>query len=324
MSRKSALVIFLTIFISTYLYAQPTLPDIAGALQKGVIILTWECQYDGVKSIAVQRSSDSVHNYSTVGYVKELKKGVQVFVDGHPGAGKNWYQLYIVFNSGLTWNSNRIKIYVDTATLMNQRVVLPPNDSLQKLVTATESSQKPKKSKKSGIVVTIDSSDKKEPDGTTIDMSSITGNIITPVTKDSGTVFYSNESRTVNTPANTPHGTANEVVSSSSSTEVKKVKRITISIDTDPTGLNPYTVIKSRFIFTNPLTGHVNMELPDVARHNYAVIFYDAKNNAVVEISKIMASPLIIDKRNFQNKGIYKFELTRDNSQFETGYVTIY
>lgn len=302
--------------MSTHLYAQPVLPDIAGALEKGVIILTWECQYDGIKSIAVQRSSDSVHNFSTVGYVKELKKGVQVFVDGHPGVGKNWYQLYIVFNSGLTWNSNRIKIFVDTATLMKQQVVLPPNDSLQKMVTATESSQKPKKSKKSGIIVTIDSNDNNEPQGTTIDMSSINGNIVRPVTSDSGTVFYSNN--------NTTTTNSNTTVTAASTPEVKKIKRITVSIDTDPSGVNPYTMIKSRFIFTNPLTGHVNMELPEVAKHNYSVTFFDSKNNPIVEIPKIMASPLIIDKRNFQNKGIYRFELKKNNSVFETGYVTIY
>jgi hypothetical protein len=318
MSRKFALVIILLIaFLAKPVYAQPTLPDIAGTLQKGVIVLTWECQYDGIKSIAVLRSTDSVHNYSTVGYVREVKKGVQVFVDGHPGAGKNWYQLYIVFSSGLTWNSNRIKIKVDTATLMNQQIVFPPNDSLQKMVSVREPNERPKISKRTGIVVTIDSGDKKGVDVTSIDMSTIIGEVIQPVTKkDSGTKFY-----TTNT---TDANSVSTVVSSSSSETIKKKQHISISIDTDPSNANPYTMIKSRFIFTNPLTGHVNMDLPEVLKHHYSVKFFDAKNNPIVEIPKIMASPLIIDKRNFQNKGIYRFELRKDNSQFETGYITIY
>ncbi len=323
MSRKFALIFVLSVFIVTKLYTQPLLPDIAGALEKGIIILTWECQYDGVKSISVLRSSDSVHNYSTVGYVKDVKKGMQAFVDGHPGAGKNWYQLYIVFNSGLTWNSNRMKIYVDTATLLNQQLVLPPNDSLQKLFKTTLATDKPVKSK-SGMVVSMDTGSKKGSDANTIDISGITGvtDIFKLVTKkDSGTIFYSLATgvRVTTIPMNKVG-----IPDVAKSTEpVVKPKPITLSLNSDP-NINPYTFIKSRYIFTNPLTGHINMELPAVSSHHYSVKFFDDHNNVVVEIPKIMASPLIIDKRNFQNKGIYKFELRRDNSQFETGYVTIY
>ena len=136
------LVTFLSFFAVTSI-AQPQLPDMAGALEKGVMVLTWTCQYDGIKSIAVQRSSDSIHNYATVGYVRNIKKGVQAFVDGHPAPGNNWYQLYIIFNSGLTWNSNRLKLHIDTATLLNLQYVLPPNDSLQRLIVTNEPKPKP-------------------------------------------------------------------------------------------------------------------------------------------------------------------------------------
>jgi hypothetical protein len=326
MIRKIAFVAVFLFILVDFVFkvsAQPTLPDIAGALEKGVIILTWDCQYDGIKSIAVQRSSDSVHNFKTVGYVQQLKKGVQVFVDGHPGLGKNWYELFIVFNSGLTWNSNRIKIFVDSATLINQQVVLPPNDSLQKLVVAREATDKPIKSKKTGIVVIIDSSATKKQDETTIDISSITGghDVFKPVTKDSGTTFFPEAFKSNTTLVN--NTTSGNITTSSAGSD-KPVKHISISINTDPSELNPYVYIKSRFIFTNPLTGHVNMELPQIKEHRYSVKFFDNNNHVIVDIPRIMASPLIIDKRNFQNKGIYKFELRRDESQFDVGYITIY
>ena len=107
----------LVLFVSAtqLLKAQPVLPDIVGATDKGINVLSWTSQYDGIKSIAVQRSSDSVYNFATIGYVKNLKKVTQAFIDGHPVPGNNWYRLYINFNSDLTWYSNRFKIFVDSA-----------------------------------------------------------------------------------------------------------------------------------------------------------------------------------------------------------------
>jgi len=294
MIRKSAAFSFIFIILFTFLssvaFAQPQLPDIAGAEDKGVIVLTWQCQYDGVKSIIVQRSSDSLHNFSTVGYVKNVKKGVQAFVDGHPLPGKNWYQLTIVFSSDLNWTSNKIKLVVDSSTLMNQNVVLPPNDSLQKLLVTTESNGRKTVKSKSGIVVTIDSSGKKDGVRATSSVDT-TGNAASPNSADSIS---------------------------------RKVHHISISLDADPTAVNPYTFIKSHYVFTNPLTGHVNMELPEVTSHHYSVKFFDDKEKQIMEVPHITASPIIIDKRNFQKKGIYKFELRKDRAILETGYITIY
>jgi hypothetical protein len=218
-------------------FSQPVLPDMVAITQKGVNILSWVSQYDGVKSIAVQRSNDSVYNYTTIGYVKNLKKGPQGFIDGHPVPGVNWYRLYIVFSSDLTWYSNRAKLFVDSAQLMLQQRVLPPNDSLQKMLN-----------------------------------------------------------------------------------------NITLNAGSDPSEINAYTYIRSQYVFTNPFTGHVNVELPDSTdnRAIYSLKFFDQKNKQVVEVPKITQHSIIIDKRNFQRKGLYKFELSKNKEQLETGYITIY
>lgn len=217
--------------------AQTALPDIQAYTQKGVNVLSWTCQYDGIKSIAVQRSSDSVYNFATIGYVKETKKGAQAFIDGHPEPGKNFYRLYIVFSSDLTWYSNRVKLTVDSAQLM-QQAVLPPNDSLQKMVTTL----------------------------------SVSGSV------------------------------------------------------PDPSDINAYTYVRSQYVFTNPFTGHVNIELPDSADKQilYSLKFFNTDNKMVLDIPKITIQSIVLDKRNFQKKGIYKFELRKNKSILETGYITIY
>jgi hypothetical protein len=185
----------------------------------------------------VERSSDSIYNFTTIGYVKDLKKGSQAFIDGHPNPGVNWYRLNIVFSSDLNWYSNRVKLFVDSAQLLQQRV-LPPNDSLQKMVN----------------------------------------------------------SLTLNSGAG------------------------------DPSEINAYTYIRSQYVFTNPFTGHVNVELPENAdkKATYSLKFFDGKNKEVLHVPKISEHTIIIDKRNFQKKGLYKFELKKNKELLETGYITIY
>ncbi len=244
----SAFIIF-SVFITSESKAQtaPLLPSIAVGTEQAINFLTWNCQYDGIKSIAVQRSGDSIYNYLTIGYVKKTKQGIQSYIDGHPLPGKNFYRLYIAFNSDLTWYSNRVRVNVDSNTLLMQSMVLPPNDSLQKYIS-NDDTDNPLK----------------------------------------------------------------EIISKMS---------FTTSYEADP---NAFSYIKSQYIYTNPLTGHVNMELPDVRSQRYNVKFYDQKEREILDVPRVTASPAIIDKRNFQKKGIYKFVLRRNTTMLETGYITIY
>lgn len=256
MFRKLSFKFLLLAGFSLGASAQTQLPDILGASENGISLLSWNCQYDGVKSIAVQRSSDSVFNFVSIGYVKNLKKGAQAYIDGHPMPGNNWYRLYIVFNSDLTWYSNRYKLVVDSAAIMN-RSVLPPNDSLQKLAN--------------NIKVDI--------------------------------------------------GTTTAVTTADSLRAI--VNKLKIAIP-DPEEVNPFTYVRSQFVFTNPFTGHVNMELPDIKKYHYSIRFFDQNNRQILDVERITESPIIIDKRNFQKKGLFKFELMKGKDKLETGYITIY
>lgn len=257
-----ALLLCVFVFLSTATNAQPPLlPNMVGLTQQGVNIISWTAQYDGIKSIGVQRSADSSYNYATIGYVKNLKKGPQAFIDGHPAPGNNWYRLYIVFNSDLTWFSNRINLHVDSAELLKARVALT-NDSLQKIA--------------SKIKITD----------------------------------------TVGLASSASPGSGNPVAE-----PAKPVLSLGIP---DASTVDAYAYIKSQYVFTNPFTGHINVEIKDAKQFRYSLDFFDAKNNKVLEIPRILAPAIIIDKRNFQKKGLYRFELSRDKEKLEAGYITIY
>lgn len=269
-------ILFLSFFVCffTKAIAQPTLPDLANVSQNGINILTWACQYDGVKSIAVQRSSDSNFNYVTIGYVRNVKKGVQYYLDGHPKAGANWYRVKLVFGSDLSWTSNRIKVLVDSATVAKGRV-LPSNDSLQGMAAKFQTKS---------IQITDSSTGK-------------TGKksvIVTSTLKN-----------------NTDSAKSNNGLS------------LTIEIP-DIENVNAYSYIKSNYVFTNPFTGHVNIEIADAKTSKYNLEFFDGKNVKILEIPRISESNVVLDKRNFQRVGMYKFELYKDKVKIETGYVTIY
>lgn len=281
--------------------AQPVLPDMVGATDKGINVLSWMCQYDGIKSIAVQRSTDSVFNYATIGYVKNLKKGPQAYIDGHPDPGKNWYRLCIVFNSDLVWYSNRINIYIDSATLLNKQV-LPPNDSLQKYAVGIK------------LDTTI----------VTQANSNVGSNVTSTITNNTNT----NTNTTNNTKPNTTVVTATTQPATTQTAAIDTVKQVvaklTINIP-EPEELDQYTYIKSQYVFTNPFTGHVNIEIPkESGYHFYALKFFNLDDVPVLDVPRFTETEVIIDKRNFKKKGIYKFILKKDREKLEEGYITIY
>ncbi len=271
---------------------QPTLPDIAGSADKGIVVLSWNCQYSGIKSIAVLRSSDSVNNYLAIGAVKQLEKGLQAFVDGHPNPGKNYYKLLIAFRSGLKWSSNHCSVYIEQLPV-SSTLKLPSNDSLQHF-TVTEEKTLPGAG-----------NGKAHPD-------SNIANAVKTQPKRKVSISFDQDISQPDIKTNTRD----------SSQPMQARHKIIISFD-DPE-INPTVFIKSRFINADPLTGHVFMNLPDdVNQHHYSVKFYDQKNHLVFEVPKLKAPKIIFDKRDFQHKGVYKFILRKDAAELETGYVNL-
>ncbi|MFT4061813.1 MAG: hypothetical protein QM642_05580 [Edaphocola sp.] len=88
--------------------------------------------------------------------------------------------------------------------------------------------------------------------------------------------------------------------------------------------LNTVSYPKSQYVFANPFTGNVNIEIGDVFEHTYQLVFYDQNDKQVLKVPRINDKVVILDKRNFQNTGLFKFKLLKDQQEFDKGYVTIY
>ncbi len=283
----------LVLFVSALTsIAQPTLPDLAGSADKGVVILSWVCQYSGIKSITVLRSPDSTNINQKIGNVQLLDKGVQAFADAHPAAGKNFYKLAIVFKSGLLWSSNRASVYVDKAMLEQAKADLPANDSIQHFVV-TEQKQD---SIKPGAARPAHSA----------------ASLADTMPKHKVLISFDFDSTAV----------SSQSFATGTTNASKPKKRITVAFD-DPSSSGGIEVI-SRSIYADPVSGHVHMDLPeDVGTHHYSVKFYNDKGNMIFEVPKINTRKIVIDKRNFQKSGVYKFVLRRDVVELESGYVRV-
>jgi len=231
---KRAFILFPVLWISLSVAAQPALPDVGAVTKDGINVLSWTNPYtSGVKSITIQRSADSTYNYATIGLINNTAQAAQTFVDAHPLLGTNWYRVVVLFNSDADWKSNLVKLVVDSNAIANRKP-LPPNDSLQKLISQMGSG--------------------------------------TEALKNVNTVSYP----------------------------------------------------RSKYVFTNPFTGNINIELEDAFSTSYSVIFYDQTGKQVLEIPRVNDTVVILDKRNFQAAGLFRFKLFKNKQEFDTGYVTIY
>jgi|GEM_PF-321896 hypothetical protein len=266
-------------------YNVPVLPEIKIELDKnGRPVLSWYCQYDGVKSIAVQRSSDSVVNYNTIAYINKPPKGALSYTDERPQPGANFYKLFIVFDSDVTWWSSRNKAVLDSATFLQTIAVLnavPANVVPGKTGTTNTNPANP------GNIT-------KAPAGTTTSGTTTVTTTPTATTPPAGTLKVPS--------ANTGTPGASEPVKE--------------------TGLN-YT--PSTYVFTNPFTGHVNIQLPlSATPRQFGIKFYDQTKRLVLDIENINESKVVLDKRNFRSKGYYSFELFESGTLKEKGFITIY
>ncbi|HPI55003.1 MAG TPA: hypothetical protein PLU10_09940 [Chitinophagaceae bacterium] len=230
---KQLLLLFIAFFCPILLWAQvPTLPAMNIETNNAQNKLSFFCQYDGVKSIAIQRSADSVRNFTTIGVLTAPKKGNLSYTDTRPVVGKNYYRVSVEFQGDIEWFSNTYKVMLDSATLAKSL-----NESI-----------------KSG---TTNAKDVKANDGTA------------PVSTD---FYFTPSSR----------------------------------------------------IYTNPYTGHVNLNLPDALNKRYNIRFLEPSKKEVLRISRVNKTMLILDKNNFNARGTYQFELYDGTELVETGYVTIY
>lgn len=281
--------LFAFLLCSAVSFAQPTLPDIAANCENKDVIISWQNQYDKIKVITVMRSADSLNDFEIIGYLKKPAKGINDYTDKKVSPGRYYYKLAIVFSTGLNWRSNFTTI-----------VVPPPSREKPKELPQNE----PTETQKSKPIVT-------KP----------------PATQLESSFSEKNKAKSPDTVKKQTHAlpvVAITFAADSNVTTKPVPPKPKIHYSYDEINDNTPIFIRSKYIYSDSESGHVRMDLPeDVETHHYSVKFYDKDKHMIIEVPKLNSTKIILDKRNFQHKGVYKFILRKDYTELESGFITI-
>ena len=101
MLKTTAIFLFFAGMLAGTAFAQDTLPHISVKDLSGKIIISWKNNYGArVTTINIQRSADSIKNFTTIGSVLEPLNKENGFVDTKASDTKMFYRVFVSFAGG--------------------------------------------------------------------------------------------------------------------------------------------------------------------------------------------------------------------------------
>src|SRR6185437_466987 len=98
---RYCLLLFLMLSIQKFSFAQDTLPKITVTLLGNKVLVSWNNPFTNISNISVQRSGDSLKNFTTIGSVLNVDPGVNGFSDTKEFIPNNqYYRVFISFQGG--------------------------------------------------------------------------------------------------------------------------------------------------------------------------------------------------------------------------------
>lgn len=94
----------------------PVLPDFSALIKTGKIQLDWISGFPNAVQIGIQRSLDSVLNFTTIGYASSPGESRNAYMDNKPLPGKNYYRLFILFSNNRYMHS-KVVLAVEDSTI---------------------------------------------------------------------------------------------------------------------------------------------------------------------------------------------------------------
>jgi hypothetical protein len=108
------------------LFAQEILPGISVKNLSGKIIVSWRNEYkQPVTTINIQRSYDSLKNYTTIGSVLNPQNQENGYADANPPYTKMYYRVFIAFEGGSYLLTTPTRPVKDTASATVATVRFP-------------------------------------------------------------------------------------------------------------------------------------------------------------------------------------------------------
>ncbi|MBS1668868.1 MAG: hypothetical protein JST58_15950 [Bacteroidetes bacterium] len=298
MQRKLALfsIVFL---ISQMVSAQDGLPKFSAVLKaNGKVIISWKNYYPVVTQIGIQRSADSLKNYTTLLSVPDPSVAENGFVDAKIPNPRIFYRLFIVLDSGRYLFTKPLRPIKDTAvqlatTNTTNKTASTIIDEPDNAIAARAEKQRLSDTKRITEPVEIDAPGK-------INTSpKIALNKIYYIKKQDSLIGQLFE----------------RSVPKFKDSILAKTKDTLVFNGTDTILIRPFIpkeVYKiSRYVYTTK-DNNVNIVLPEAGQKNCTVKFFEMDGSPLFEIKEIKQPLLTVDKTNFVHAGWFRFELFED------------
>jgi hypothetical protein len=120
-------------FIAGDIFAQDTLPKISVINRSGKILVSWKNTYGAnISNINIQRSTDSIKKFVTIGTVLNPMNVENGYVDNKLPNGKIFYRVFVAFEGGNYLFSKSFVPVLDTVKIINREIMEFENAVLKK------------------------------------------------------------------------------------------------------------------------------------------------------------------------------------------------
>jgi len=283
MKTLNYLLLSIFLFCSTLVFAQNILPDITVNNLNKKVVVSWLNEYKKpIQNIFIQRSYDSLKNFSTIGTVLNPLNLENGYPDLTPPYDRMFYRVTITFENGEYEIGKSARPTINPIELKDLDVTAMPVKAIKKEI-AKETIKEEKIKEESKVESNLEPAESYD----TTDMILLKPNEkINPIKKTDSIKGVINLEKSIKT-------------------DFKK------SIE---------TAFPSLHIYTNKLNVVV-INLQNTAVKKYVLKFFDEKEKQVLEIKHIPDDYLFIEKSNFVHPGWFNFELYEDGVLIEKNKV---
>ncbi len=291
--QRTVGILFAGLLFSAILHAQDTLPRFSAAARgPGRILISWHNPYPVVTQISIQRSADSLRDFSTLLTVPDPTLPENGAVDSKATHPNFYYRLFIVLESGK---------YLFTASHR------PRSDTKEGEATAKEDSAEESTSVATSTrILFVDPARHKDRLPAAIKSPTVIhGAPETPEIAVSSTIFVRKGDSII-------ASLTGRQIPAFRDSLLNKTRDTLVFIDGDTILVKPFVPVEvykiSPYVFIGRY-GNIHVSLPEAAKRHFSVKFFDETNKLLFELSEIKDPSLILDKTNFHHSGWFRFEL---------------
>jgi len=282
--RLRLVLFFICLSLTATVAAQDTLPKFSAVLKNnGKVIISWHNNFQSVSQISIQRSFDSLKNFTSFLTVPDPSIPQNGFVDSKASDKKMYYRLFIVLGNGSYIFSKSRRPSSDVVNVSEKG--------------AEENKEIRLKNDEQRIVYQNNKNNSR-----TLAPSKLNS---APLVEVESTIFIKRNDSLIGQISGKTLKKFRDSVLNKTKDTLAFVEADTILIRS----FIPKEVYKiSNYVFAAK-DGNINISLPDATAKKYSVKFLEIDSSPLFDIKEIKDVFLIVDKTNFIHSGWFRFEL---------------